>query len=128
MFEFELEGVDELAGDLSAAIDDFGTDLREAVMRAGESAVQEMQQNHPYQDQTQRLTGGMQCRQGRQTRYTAQAEVTFEAPYAKYVNDGTVKSRAYPFLPQGMRAAELELERCVDTAIGLFCTTLGLSR
>lgn len=119
---FDLEGVDDFALDLSAATDYLGDDLRNAVLQSGDAAIAAMQGDHPYTDRTFLLSGGMRCRLfGRNTKTMAEAAVTFLAPYAGYVNDGTSKSKPYPFIPIGMATARDELETlCVD-ALDHFC-------
>jgi hypothetical protein len=65
---------------------------------------------------------------GRLTRTRAESIVTFEAPYANLVEDGTWKSRPYPFMPQGMRAGSLELYYRATVALDKFVRTIGMGR
>lgn len=121
--DFDLEGIEELSADLNFSRDVLAQDLMHAVVSAGDAAIEAMQTDHPYTDRTFLLSGGMRCRQfGRATRSRAEAIVTFDAPYAKHVNDGTSKSKPYPFIPVGMAAARDELERCVTHALDVFCS------
>jgi len=121
---FDLEGVDGLSFDLSSALDDLGADLRSCVLDAGDAAITRMQTDHPYQDRTYQLSGGMQCKMfGRQTRTMANVAITFKAPYAAAVNDGTEKSRPYPFVPQGLESAAAVLEHSVSYSLDKFCAT-----
>lgn len=119
---FDLEGVDELSADLNSAYSYLSQDLQTAVLQAGDDAVTAMQVDHPYTDRTQMLTGGMYCKPfGRNTKTRAEAVVMFKAPYAKFVNDGTSKSKPYPFIPVGMAAARDSLvDRC-SYALSVFC-------
>lgn len=122
--DFDLEGVDEFALDLSAALDNLGADLRHCVLDAGDAAISRMQVDHSYTDRTFKLSGGMKCKLfGRQTRTMANAAVTFLASYAGAVNDGTTKSKPYPFVPQGLEAAGDALERSVSFSLDIFCST-----
>lgn len=124
---FDLEGVDELSQDMSEAFSYLSQDLQNAVIEAGDDAVRAMQSNHPYTDRTQYLTGGMYCRPfGRTTKTRAEAMVLFQAPYAKFVNDGVPgKSRPYPFLFIGKEAAEASLETRCSYALTVFCKRSG---
>lgn len=122
--EFDLDGIDELAADFAMSIATLGQDLHHCVVAAGDDAITAMQASHPYQDQTYRLSGGMKCKPfGRQTLRMAMAIVTFDAPYANIVNDGSVKTRAYPFIPRGILGAMISLERSVSYSLGKFCKT-----
>lgn len=51
----------------------------------------------------------------------AEAIVTFDAPYAGWVNDGTSKSKPYPFIPVGMAAARDTLDQLCGDALTSFC-------
>ncbi len=119
---FEFEGLDELASDWFSAVDYLSVqDLPEVCLAAAEDAVVEMQHNHPYTDRTQFLTGGMHARKGRQTRRTCEAVVEFMAPYSKYVDEGTSRSKPYPFVFIGEEKAEISLERRCAQALDRFC-------
>ncbi len=127
--EMELEGVDLLEIAVPFAMEELGRELTSVVDLAGAAAIKEMQGNHPYTDRTFLLTSGMRLQRfGRMTRTRAQAIVTFDAPYANLVNDGTWKSKAYPFMPQGERAAERELVIRGFDALTSFIRTLGMGR
>lgn len=122
---FDIEGIVELAAAGSEALDFLSQALPQACVDAGDAAVSAMQLSHPYQDRTYRLSGGMRCRLGRRTRWAALANVTFNAPYAGYVNDGTSRSRAYPFLPIGEAAAAPVLEDRMSRALDIYCKMIG---
>jgi hypothetical protein len=125
--DMDLEGVDLLEIAMPFAIERLGIALTTVVDLAAVAAVEEMQSNHPYTDRTWLLTRGMTVRRfGRVTRNMAQAAVTFEADYAGMVNDGTAKSRPYPFLPQGERAADRKLVIEGFTALTDFINTIGM--
>lgn len=123
---FDLEGVEELSADFHAGIDTLGQDLQHAVLEAADAAISEMQGNHPYQDRTFLLSGGMYVKPGRMTRLTANAEVRFQAPYANIVEDGQEgRARPYPITPQGIQAADIRLQQCVDDAAAAWCATMA---
>lgn len=120
--EFDLVGeyIDALKTDIIVGREAMSRELMDIVLDAADAAVLEMQLNHPYTDRTQMLSGGMQVKPGRESRYTASATIVFLAKYAKFVNDGTVRSRAYPFIPQGMDAAQRVLDARGAGALGVF--------
>lgn len=121
-FSFDLEGVEEFEKDLTTAAAYLSRDLQTAALQAGDEAINAMRTNHPYTDHTYLLTDGMYCKPfGRRAKTHAEAVVQFKAKYAKFVNDGTVKSKPYPFLPIGIAAAEKVLEERCAQALGFFC-------
>lgn len=127
--DFDLEGVDLLEIAVPFAIEALGQELVSIVDVSAAAAITEMQSNHPYTDRTWLLTRGMRLKRfGRMTRTRAEAIVTFEAEYANIVNNGSWKSKAYPFLPQGERAAERQLIISGFEALGRFIRTLGMGR
>lgn len=123
----DLEGVDLLEIAVPFATEMLAQELTSIVDVSAAAAITEMQQNHPYTDRTWLLTRGMRLRRfGRTTRNQASAMVTFDAEYANIVNDGSWKSKAYPFLPQGERAAERQLVIGGFEALTRFIRTLGM--
>lgn len=122
---FSIEGIIEMGAAANEAIDLLSQDLSHVVVAAGDEAVAEMQRNHPYQDRTYNLSGGMRCRLGRRSRWRAEAVVDFTAFYAGYVNDGTSRNRPYPFVPNGLRAAEPVLQREMESALDRFAAHFG---
>ncbi len=125
MCEFD-HAIDDLLGTYESEIDKFSLDLVDCVLDASVAGVEAMQQTHPYTDRTNKLTLGMHCKLfGPQTKSFKCAVIQFKAPYAKFVNDGTVKTKAYPFLPLGEKVAEDKLEKCVDDALGRLCHALA---
>lgn len=120
-FSISLESFDSIARELSAAADNLSQDLAHACEAAADEAVRAMQARHPYTDRTYRLSGGMSVRLSRQTRYTAEAVVEFDADYACYVD----AKEQYAFTPTGEAAAQPVLDRCAEDAVGKFCSALG---
>lgn len=121
---FSFEGMETFEGDWAAAYEGLVQDIEHAAQEAAEAAIAEMQRNHPYTDRTGLLTEGMYVRDGQRTRLRCTKFVEFRAPYAGFVNDGTARSRPYPFLPQGVEAAQKRLDECMDDATASFCTHL----
>lgn len=127
-YKFNFDEMIYFEEEWSNAVDYLSQDLEQVVMDAGDAAIIEMQGNHPYQDRTYTLSGGMQCRLGKRSRYRAEAFVHFLAPYANIVNDGSVKSQPYPFVPQGEAAGQRRLEENMTDALNKFCLTLSRKR
>lgn len=121
LIQCTLEGFEGFENDWNVAIEEFARDLDRCVMLPAQAAVTAMKSSHPYTDRTWLLTNTMDAVPGRRSHWQAEADVIFGAPYAKFVNDGTVKSRPYPFIPIGLRAAGPKLEDCVEDAMMQFC-------
>lgn len=127
--EFEFEGIEGLQSDLNKMTDLLAADLSRVVYDAAQAGVVAMRENHPYQDRTFLLTDGMHAKPfGRTTRTRAEAIIIFKAKYAKYVNDGTTKSKPYPFLPIGEKAAGIALMTGAFEAVSTFIRTIGMKR
>lgn len=123
--QFDLSAFTDLDGDWYRAYDELSNDLEYATVQAGEAGIEEMQRNHPYTDRTYQLSGGMHITDGERTRMRCTKYIDFLAPYARYVNDGTAKSRPYPFLPQGVEAAQKRLDECMQQSLDHFCRVLA---
>lgn len=106
----------ELAALAKAAIDEFVDDVRVAVAHAADEGVREAQTNHPYTDRTYRLTGTARATLAGGPRLEPEAEMMWPAPYAGFVDEGTTRSRPYPFTPQATGRAEAALDRAVELA------------
>lgn len=115
-----FEGVDALEIATEVAREHISRDLGTSVLEAADEAIREMRTAHSYTDRTYRLTDTM-TRKLRSTRNTATATITFGAPYAKFVNDGTKKSKPYPFVPGGLVVAEKVLEHSIEGVIERAC-------
>lgn len=124
-FRFSLEGISGFEADIVRGMENLTHDLEWMVTQAGEAGIEEMQHNHPYTDQTYKLSGGMHITDGDFTRTRCTKYIDFLAEYAGFVNDGTSKSKAYPFLPQGITAAQKRLDECASDALASYCRTLS---
>lgn len=124
MLTMALEGLEEL----EAALDRAEVDIRDGVVRAVERAVVEgageAYQRHTYQDQTGNLTDSIDARmtdEGGEDEYTTGAAGVIEAkaPYASFVENGTSRSKARPFMSFAYEKAERVLEREIEIACAI---------
>lgn len=116
MSDVDFSAIDELTAVAKSAVDEFVDDVRVAVATAAEEGVREAQTNHPYTDRTYRLTGTARSTLTSGARLEPEAEMTWPAPYAGFVDEGTSRARPYPFTPQASGRAEAALERAVEVA------------
>lgn len=122
---FDLTGIEGLEADIGVAYDNLVHELDYIVEESCEAGIREMQANHPYTDRTFLLSGGMHITEGKRTRTRCTKYIDFMAPYAGYVNDGTSKSQPYPFLPQGIEAAQRNLDERMNSAMDRYCRTVA---
>ena len=120
MFRVDLLGLDELGADVFIAAAEADRDLDAAAAKAAEYGVQTMQASHPYQDQTYNLSGSMVVEPVEGARGRLEADMVIPAPYAKYVDEGTSRNRAYPFTPLGRHVAEEALEQEAESALARY--------
>lgn len=118
-------GLERAEVEMNDAYEHLVQDLDFMAQQGAEAAIDEMQQNHPYEDQTYQLSGGMYVTDGDRSRTRCTKYVDFLAPYAGFVNDGTSHSRAYPFVPQGVVAGQRKLDACAEQVLDRFCTKFG---
>lgn len=114
-FTAEIEGLEELKIAAAHAEEDLRDELRTVSLEAAESGIQEAQANHPYEDQTFRLSGS-----ARAVPVRGEAEMRWPADYASHVDEGTSRARAYPFTPQATQRATAALEAGAERAVKRF--------
>lgn len=133
-----IEGLDELKAHVNRAFDAFAADLREAALDAAAAGVLAAQADHPYKDwripgRSYRWRGALgltdtshaeQPRIG-SLRVGFEAEMVWPADYAGFVNDGTSRSRPYPFVPTAERAADAKLASSTQRAVDNLLRALG---
>lgn len=83
--------------------------LRFAVKKAAEEGAEYAQRNHTYTDRTYDLTRGTTGRLLTFDRDSATAVLEWDEDYASYVDQGTRRSRAFPFSQEATLVAESEL-------------------
>lgn len=122
MLNFDAETfARELERELSAferrAIDGIET----AVARAGEIVADEARDSHPYTDRSYELTESIRGMDPVSTGDKAVGGVIADTPYARYVDEGTERMAARPFLAPALERAmprvEAEAARVMDLAL-----------
>lgn len=102
----------------------FAARLDDVSLEAARAGVVEAQQDHPYTDRTQNLTNTAYARKaaggrGAGGRFEASGGAYMAWPmfYGSYVDQGTSRSRPYPFTPKAERAAQRELRKGIERVI-----------
>lgn len=115
----EIEGLEALRAQLKEASDTLHDGMYSAVHEAADLGAKEARDTHPYTNRTYNLenkTVGRMLREDRQAGVYA-GDIIAKPRYASYVNDGTSRSRPYPFMPQAERKARQVFDRIVDSTI-----------
>ncbi len=120
-----IEGFEELNESWKRESIHMQQDLGHCVQEAADAGIAEMQRNHPYQDQTYKLSGGMYTTPVQVGARVIRCDIKFMAKYARWVNDGTRYAKPYPFIPQGKRVAQEKLDLCVHQALARFWARVG---
>lgn len=103
-FRCTVEGARELRRAFAGGARELRDDLAKDAYRAARDGIARAKADHPYTDRTGQLTG------------TATVEITrvngdvsalmqWPQPYASFVDQGTQRSKPYPFTPQAERSA-----------------------
>jgi hypothetical protein len=120
-----------VGGNASTALDSFGDALEdemEAVFaRGAQRVVDHAKQNHRFANRTGQLESTMRATGARGTflRGTMVAEAVAPMPYASFVEQGTHRSRPYPYLQPALEAAQDFIE---DDAIGAVERSIARAR
>jgi hypothetical protein len=119
----------EFRSRLSRASEALRLDLREGVLDAAKQGIEEARRNHPYQDRTGALSGHTEGEGGKSTSAEQAtdtepgeeaADMIWPVFYAGYVDQGTSRSRPYPFTPQAREAAATALQANISKAVEAF--------
>lgn len=119
---------DDILADLriawGSAYYDLQDELADASFIAAGVGVAEAQAKHPYTDRTGNLTGTATpadtIDQGERG-----ALMAWPMPYGTYVDEGTTRSKAYPFTPVAADAAETSLQGLTEVAAERFARRLS---
>lgn len=120
-----LEGFEAFAQGIASAASELEADLLEGSYDAAKYGVTSMQENHPYQDRTTRLTNDMHVEGATAPDGMPEAEIVVPAEYAKYVDEGTSRAQPYPFMSLGEHAAGEALETNTARAVERFSTKVS---
>ena len=113
----EVEGLEEFKRSCEEARRELDAGLYSAVKEAAEAGAKEARDNHPYRNRTgmlERNTVALMLREGFNN---YEGEIFANREYASYVNDGTSRSRPYPFMPQAEAKARQVFDRIVDSTV-----------
>jgi hypothetical protein len=111
-----VEGLDALKDRWSAVVHDLEDDLARGSLDAADYGVSTMQESHPYQDRTYNLSGSMHVVPATDGEGKREAELRVDAEYASFVDQGTSRNRAYPFMSLGEHAAAEALQTNAQAA------------
>ena len=124
-FTATLEGLAAFREKCASAASALRDDLADASFDAAAAGVEAATDMHTYEDHTYQLTErGIPRREYDNATSDLIAEMIWEAEYASFVDEGTVRSKAYPFTPAALAAAEPELDRLAGEAAERFRTRI----
>lgn len=117
-----LDGVDEIGGLLEKVRTQVMRGVSGAVRQAVEAGAGAAQVQHPYKDQTGALTYSIEGQSTTAGSDFVEGTIVAGAPYASFVNDGTSRAQAFPFMPVAERMAaetlEAELQAVLERVSG----------
>lgn len=110
--------VDQAIAELSAAIEQ---ELPKGALEGARVVAEEAATNHPYTNRTGRLQSRTQAGRvrGSALRGLIRAEVLGDTRYGGFVEDGTSRSRPYPYLAPAWRRREPDFARALDASLEL---------
>lgn len=115
-----IEGLDELIADWHRECATLDTNLGRGAMKAAGEGVAEAKANHPYTDRTGDLTASSHVN----PKSGDDAEMVWPMGYAGYVDEGTTRSKPYPYTPGAVVKATSELEANSDKAAQDLCSAI----
>jgi len=115
-FTARFEGLDAFLSDLGEAVNE-GTEA--AVERHGDRVAGAARADHPYTDRTGDLTASLEGlpAMGSALDGTLQGGTVAGTEYASYVEEGTERSRAYPYLEPAATLTEPAFEQDADAQL-----------
>lgn len=115
-FTARFEGLDTFLAEVGAAVDE---GARAAVERQGERVAGAARADHPYQDRTGDLTTSLEGlpAMGSALDGTLQGGAAAGTEYASYVEEGTERSRPYPYLAPAAELTEPAFEQDADAQL-----------
>lgn len=121
MFDLKLEDADFLH-DAERGLDQLEHDTHNAAFNAADEGVKEEQRDHPYTDRTYNLSASAHVEPAEDG---PGADMVWPADYASYVNDGTERSKPYPFVPIAEKRAEQVLNYDLANAVDALKDKIG---
>lgn len=110
--------VDQAIAEMSAAIEQ---ELPKGALEGARVVAEEAATNHPYTNRTGRLQSRTQAGRvrGSALRGLIRAEVLGDTRYGGFVEDGTSRSRPYPYLAPAWRRREPDFARAIEASLEL---------
>ena len=110
--------VDQAIAELSAAIEQ---ELPKGALEGARVVAEEAATNHPYTNRTGRMQSRTQAGRvrGSALRGLIRAEVLGDTRYGGCVEDGTSRSRPYPYLAPAWRRREPDFARAIEATLEL---------
>lgn len=124
-FTVDIEGFTEFEVDVAYAAHELDADLLSGAHDAADYGVRSMQENHPYTDRTRHLTDDMFVDDATGPDGEREADMVIPADYARYVDEGTSRSLAYPFTPLGEHTASEALDANSEQAVARFVAKIS---
>lgn len=114
---FEVSVDSDLEKAWREACREFVDETRQVAVKAADDGAAHSRESHPYQDHTYHLTdttvGKLEAFDGD----GATAEIVWVQDYASYVDQGTSRAAAKPFVDDATKVAKAALERGVHTLV-----------
>lgn len=116
MFTADIEGLEELKAEWAEGCDELGRDLETTTLLAAKDGIERAKTVHPYTDRTGNLTG-----EAHANALARGAAMVWGMTYASFVDQGTSRSRPYPFTPGAVAVAEESLDVHANAAVEKLC-------
>lgn len=117
MIGITIEGIEDVTRALLAAKGTVGDVIALGVREAIYEGAQEAKATHRYTDRTGNLTASIRAVPGVYARTGSDGDIVATMPYASYVENGTYRSRPYPFMAQAYQRAERVLLRAIAAGL-----------
>lgn len=122
MFRATLDGIEEALQELE---DETLSALPGIVETWAQGAAQHARAEHPYTDRTGNLTASIEALPARTVGDRVEGGVVAGAIYASYVDEGTDRSRPYPFMEPAAQATEPYVDEIAERGLRAATTAAG---
>jgi len=122
MFTATLDGIEEA---LQALEDECAEALPGVVEQWAQGAARHARAEHPYTDRTGNLTASIEALPARYVGEHVEGGVVAGMDYASYVDEGTTRARAYPYMEPARVATEPYVEEIAERALRTATTAAG---
>lgn len=122
MFSATLSGIEEALQELE---DETLAGLPGVVEQWAQGVAQYARAEHPYTDRTGNLTASIEALPARYVGEHVEGGVVAGMDYASYVNEGTSRARAYPYMDPAARATEPYVEEIAERGLRTATTAAG---